>query len=113
MQTNDREVDLGLTQEQYMSDIFRLNDFLFQVGEYNFNIVSAIPKTTLGFTTMLKAYDIYTWMFIGISVMGMMVMMVVIEKVSHAWIETSQAGSIHHCKKLFCVEHKKSIQFFL
>ena len=46
-QSNTREVDLDLTREQYMSDIYRLNDFLFHIGNYNYRIVSAIPG--LGF----------------------------------------------------------------
>ena len=97
-QANNREIDLALAREPYVTEIYRLNDYLFQSGEYNFLIISAKPEKTLGYTTMLKTYDVYTWMFIGISIVAVMLVMVVIEKVSSVWIERTSVSSIHLCK---------------
>ena len=96
-QANIREVDLDLTREQYMHTIYRQNDFLFNIGSYDFIIASAIPEKTLDFATMLRPYDVYIWIFIIISVLAVTATMMVIEKTSCTWLGDSSTSSIHQC----------------
>ena len=61
-----------MTRELFTSKVFHLNDYLFIVGSYDFGIISAIPEKSLNYATMLTAYDVYTWIFIVISVFTVM-----------------------------------------
>ena len=103
-QSNTREVDLDLTREQYMSDIYRLNDFLFHIGNYNYRIVSAIPEKALSYTTMLKPFDIYIWTSIVVSVASVLITMVAIEKNWDMLMGNLAGNSIHQCK---CKQNSK------
>ena len=97
-QSNNRDTDLTLMREMYLSDIYRLNDYLFHIGCLNFKISTAIPKKMFDYTTILKPYDIYIWISIGISVFAVIFTMVAISHTSRLWIENSAGSSIHHCK---------------
>ena len=81
-----------------MTYVYRLNDFLFHIGNYDFSLLSARPEKTLGYTTMLKPFDIYVWIFIGISVISVMSVMVIIEKSFDTWVKNSSRSYIHQCK---------------
>ena len=96
-QSNNREVDLALARELYTSSTYRLNDFLFNMGTYDFIIASAKPEKTLGYATLLKAFDINTWILIGISVTAVTVTMVFIEYSSAKLIGNYSTKSIHQC----------------
>ena len=85
-------------REIYLSDIYRLNDFLFHIGNYNFKLVTAIPEKMIGYATILKPYDIYSWAFIGLSVIAVMFTMVAIEHTSYTWIGQSAVSSLHQCR---------------
>ena len=67
------------------------------MGSYDFGIISAIPEKSLNYATMLTAYDVYTWIFIMISVFTVTITLVAIEKVSALWLGYSNSTSIHQC----------------
>ena len=96
-QSNTREVDLAWTRDMYFHSLYSLNDYLFHIGNFDLVLVSAIPETTLNSTTMLKAFDIYIWIFICISLIIVIVTMVVIEKISTMWIGITGRVSLHQC----------------
>ena len=81
----------------YLFDVYRLNDYLFHIGSLKFRIWTASPEKKLDFTTILKPYDIYVWMLIGISIFAVIFTMVVISQTSSLWIKNSARSSIHHC----------------
>ena len=95
-QSNAREVDLSLTRQFYLPDIYLLNDFI-DFGNYNFRIISAIPEKALTYTTMLQPFDTYIWTFIVISVLSVLITMVAIEETWGTWMETTMRASIHQC----------------
>ena len=84
----------------YLLDTYRLNDYLFHIGSYNFIISTAIPEKMMDYTTILKPYDIYIWMAIVISVFAVIFSMVIISRTSSLWITNSSRSSIHHC--MYC-----------
>ena len=97
-QSNNRDTDLTLMREGYSTDAYRLNDYLFHIGSNNVKILTDIPEKALDYTTILKPYDIYIWMSIGVSVFAVMFTMVAISQTSSLWIENPARSSIHHCK---------------
>ena len=92
-------MDLDLTREQYMSDIYRLNDFLFHIGNYNYRIISAIPEKALTYKTMLKPFDVYIWTGIFVSVLSVLFTMVAIEETWGTWMGTAEKTSISQCMR--------------
>ena len=80
-----------------MSDTYRLNDFLFHIGNYHYRIISAIPEKALTYTTMLKPFDIYIWVFIVVSVLSVLLIMMAIEETWGTWMGTTGKTSIHQC----------------
>lgn len=102
-QSSTREVDISLTRELFTSKVYHLNDFLFIMGSYDFAIISVIPDTSLNYATMLKAFDVYTWIFIIISVLSVTATVVAIEKTSAAWLGFSNTASTHQCNRTFDV----------
>ena len=82
-----------------MSDIYRLNDFLFHIGNYNYRIISAIPEKTTDIATMIKPYDVYIRILIGISTIAVMLTMIAIEIITGVYMEEYVRSSIHQCKR--------------
>ena len=82
-----------------MSDIYRLNDFLFHIGNYNYRIISAIPEKALTYKTMLKPFDVYIWTGIVVSVLSVSLTMVAIEKTWGTWMGTAEKTSISQCMR--------------
>ena len=91
-------MDFVLTRTQYMLETYHLNDYLFHIGNYDFHIISAIPEKTTDFSTMLKPFDVYIWLFIGISTIAIMLTMMAIEMTFCAYMEKNARTSIHQCK---------------
>ena len=88
-------------REYYLSEIFQRNDFLFHIGNYDNVIVSAMPEKMLNYATIFKPYDLYTWIFAGVSVLEVTVTMVAIETTSSAWIGNSGRISFHQCNDTY------------
>ena len=97
LQSKQREVDVGLIRVQYTTDLYLLNDFI-DIGNYNLRIISAVPEKALTYTTMLKTFDTYTWTFIVISVLSVLITMVAIEETWGSWMGTAVRASIHQCR---------------
>ena len=81
-----------------MLETYRLNDYLIHIGNYDHHIISAIPEKTTDFSTMLKPFDVYIWIFIGISTIAIMLTLMTIEMTSGAYLGKYARTSIHQCK---------------
>ena len=89
-QSNEREIDIALARQQYRTDIYLLNDFLFHIGSYAIHIVQAIPKKKLSYAMIIRPFDGYIWIHIFISAGMIIVAFVVIEMVSTQWTKLPQ-----------------------
>ena len=90
IQSNEREIDIALARQQYRTDIYLLNDFLFHIGSYAIHIVQAIPNKKLSYAMILRPFDGYIWVYIVISAWVIMIAFVVIEMVSTQWTKLPQ-----------------------
>ena len=81
-QANSREIDVSLVRELYRPYISAQNDFLGTVGSYDYHTLSTQPEKTLNHATMVRPFDMYIWILIGVSLLIVMLTFIMIETVS-------------------------------
>ena len=81
-QANNREIDLSLTRDFYRPYISAQNDYLGIVGSYEFHTLSTPPEKTLDYATVVRPFDMYIWILIGVSLVIVMLAFILIETVS-------------------------------
>ena len=81
-QANNREIDLSLVRDFYRPYINAQNDYLGTVGSYEFHTLSTPPEKTLDYATMVRPFDMYIWILIGVSLLIVMLTFIMIETVS-------------------------------
>ena len=95
-QSNEREIDIALTQEQYRTDIYLLNDFLFHSGSYDLHIGQGIPDKKINYLTIFKPFDGYIWVYIGASVVIVFITFIIIDIISSKWTDIQTKDVIFH-----------------
>ena len=94
-QASNREVDFCMTREQHRLDMHLLNDFLSTVGTYDYHILTAKPKKSLNYATILRPYNGYIWAFIAVSFITVMLALALIDKIFSAFTGISAKNYIH------------------
>ena len=70
------------------------NDFLGPIGVYDFHIISSVPETTLNYASIIKPFDATGWSLIVTSIISVLALLIVINKVSVTKIKKMKM-SIH------------------
>ena len=81
-QSNNREIDVSLVREFYRPYISAQNDYLGTVGSYDFHTLSTPPEKTLDYATVMRPFDMYIWILMGVSLVIVVVTFIMIETVS-------------------------------
>ena len=96
-QANNREIDVSLVREFYRPYISAQNDYLGTVGSYDFHTLSTPPEKALDYTTMVRPFDMYVWIAMGVSLMIVISTFIMIETVSstmHGFMKTPTHQSL-------------------
>ena len=85
-QVNHKDCEIGLGQHSMATYRYELIEYLPQMFTYGFIVMSQKPESITSFDALVFPLDSYTWYFTFISSMGILILLVIIQK---CWIQAS------------------------
>ena len=84
-QSSNRDIDISIVKYTYNSLRYLRNDYIGPVGSYDFHFISAAPPERKEYLTLTRPFDSITWALIAMSVVGVSITLILIDKVHARW----------------------------
>ena len=84
-QANNRTADLVIGRCGYCASMGRLADYLAHMGSYDIYPLSGTPNKIQSYLTLVKPFDMLTWISVVVSVMATAMTLVMTDRLSVSW----------------------------